>query len=559
MNKLFTFTAAAIISALPIINCNAEECSYNTISSSDSSYYAIASTGDLYEIPYLNKEYDGEYGSFEDLETSKLIPKIIMDNALSISKNYIIKDDHTLWKWNEETQSAEYIYDNVKKVSAGKSHILFLTTDNTLYGIGSNVFGELAQGTCSLTVDEQVSLLQQKGSAALSNTAICTPEKFDLPVKIEDDVKDITAGDSCSYFLKPDGSLYRCGYVADKEITYGKFNLPARLTIIKPEKFMENVNNIYGGGEAFFASVNDDSNTLFGWGNSDINYAGSPVQAVPAAYSSGIRSISVHPEYNYITDINSSLIRISSNFLSPSSSTVMDDVNCTSGSIYGDTFRDRQMVLKNSGELFMLEFDDSDNKTLTKFKNNIRLSFTEPINVNYNDISELPDIEKSAVQKMSRSGIFNGTSEESFSPAKSLSRAEAAALILRITNKQNEYNIPDFSDVNSDNWFYNISGSAKKYGIMNGFEDNTFRGNSSISGIQFISIAARTLKGNSLHDLSDTSIELPSEIPLWAYDDIKTAVSGNLISLSELKDFISGNDISRSKAAVILYRLYNEI
>lgn len=432
MNKLFTFTAAAIISALPIINCNAEECSYNTISSSDSSYYAIASTGDLYEIPYLNKEYDGEYGSFEDLETSKLIPKIIMDNALSISKNYIIKDDHTLWKWNEETQSAEYIYDNVKKVSAGKSHILFLTTDNTLYGIGSNVFGELAQGTCSLTVDEQVSLLQQKGSAALSNTAICTPEKFDLPVKIEDDVKDITAGDSCSYFLKPDGSLYRCGYVADKEITYGKFNLPARLTIIKPEKFMENVNNIYGGGEAFFASVNDDSNTLFGWGNSDINYAGSPVQAVPAAYSSGIRSISVHPEYNYITDINSSLIRISSNFLSPSSSTVMDDVNCTSG-------------------------------------------------------------------------------------------------------------------------------SAKKYGIMNGFEDNTFRGNSSISGIQFISIAARTLKGNSLHDLSDTSIELPSEIPLWAYDDIKTAVSGNLISLSELKDFISGNDISRSKAAVILYRLYNEI
>lgn len=62
-----------------------------------------------------------------------------------------------------------------------------------------------------------------------------------------------------------------------------------------------------------------------------------------------------------------------------------------------------------------------------------------------------------------------------------------------------------------------------------------------------------------MHDLSDTSIELPSEIPLWAYDDIKTAVSGNLISLSELNDFISGNDISRSKAAVILYRLYNEI
>ena len=49
-------------------------------------------------------------------------------------------------------------------------------------------------------------------------------------------------------------------------------------------------------------------------------------------------------------------------------------------------------------------------------------------------------------------GIIKGISDTEFSPDEGINRAETAALLLRMTGKENETAEPMFSDVTADDW-----------------------------------------------------------------------------------------------------------
>ena len=110
-----------------------------------------------------------------------------------------VKDDGTLWTWGtgsllRKTETGQDptprpvdgIHDAVA-VSASTSHMLLLRKDGTVWGWGSNHDGEIDPSDDDTSIDE----LRQ--------------------IKWIDNVVDISAGSSISFFIKKDGTVYALG------------------------------------------------------------------------------------------------------------------------------------------------------------------------------------------------------------------------------------------------------------------------------------------------------------------------------------------------------------
>ncbi len=184
---------------------------------------------------------------------------------------------------------------------------------------------------------------------------------------------------------------------------------------------------------------------------------------------------------------------------------------------------------------------------------------------NFSDIKNKSAEMQEAIKLLASKGIISGISETEFSPDKSISRAEVAAIILRTLSKLDENADGGFSDVTKANWYYGTAGSAKNAGIINGYEDNTFRGNVVIPKIQIVSVSARVLKNEmGYYDVSDVEKALSeygdsTSIAQWAKSDVALATDANMV-LRRTDSLFGGNDeMTRGDAAIILKRLFDKV
>ncbi len=158
-----------------------------------------------------------------------------------------------------------------------------------------------------------------------------------------------------------------------------------------------------------------------------------------------------------------------------------------------------------------------------------------------------------------------GTSANTFSPDSAITRVEIAALIVRTLSKIDTNSDGEFTDVKASDWFYNIAGSAKKYGIMNGTSTTTFAPKLNITKDQIVSVAARTLRNemkykNPAEPEKILNIYIDkNNIPNWGTIDIALATRENLVIKRIDSGFNPQGSMTRGDAAVILYRLFNKI
>ena len=109
-----------------------------------------------------------------------------------------------------------------------------------------------------------------------------------------------------------------------------------------------------------------------------------------------------------------------------------------------------------------------------------------------------------------------------------------------------------------------VAGSSKNYGIINGFEDGTFRGNTVISKDQIVALTARTLRNEMNYktpaNLTDyLKYEDASDIADWARNDLALASMANLVLLRTDGKFVSTDEMDRGDTAIILYRMFMKI
>lgn len=508
--------------------------------------YAVYSDGTLYR--FNSNKYD----------PLKIDRVKILDDVTDVSRNFALKEDGTVWTWKNDDLTPIFITDSVINISCGSSQsagsfevktLLMLKNNGELWGYGYNGHGQLAQ-----TVNEG------EGTNFVND-----------PIKIMDNVIAMDTGTGHTIILKNDGSVWTVGNNEYGQLGNGSFE-----SSNVPYKVMDNAKAVFASGSASFAV--DDNNIVYRWGTNYIDHIGNIDNykfTTPIRYATDMRYIENVPEYNFVIKNNDSLwiygesteselFRVSRKKSIQIPVQLCENIDSFAAAD-GDVFCSTIALLNEKGQLNILKFNSDYSKdgdpiyNLYPISNNVRLSTDEPIKVNFSDIDAISDTEKNAVNKLAKAGIINGITETEFMPDKEITRAETAALLLRMTGKADETGEASFSDVSANDWYYSIAGASQKYGIINGYEDNTFRGNETVSELQLVSLAARTLRNEGTAvEPEETKTLGAGIVPDWAYEDIEYALNHEIITEAEASNS-SDKPVTRGEAAVILYRLYNVV
>ena len=108
-----------------------------------------------------------------------------------------------------------------------------------------------------------------------------------------------------------------------------------------------------------------------------------------------------------------------------------------------------------------------------------------------------PDTANTSYEKATNAigalGIITGYEDGTFGPNKNITRAEFATIVARSFNLTEASTAETFSDVPADHWAKGYIGAAKNAGIINGFEDGTFKPNDNVTEEQAVKMIVAAL------------------------------------------------------------------
>ena len=157
------------------------------------------------------------------------------------------------------------------------------------------------------------------------------------------------------------------------------------------------------------------------------------------------------------------------------------------------------------------------------------ITVNEPMISNFTDVkSTNPHLH--FINYLSYSGIINGFSDGSYQPNSYLTRGQVAAVMVRALGISSEnMEDPGFMDMSMDHWAYREIGIAVKAQLVKGFPDGSFRPDDFITRAEAVALILR-LSG---FDPPEIQINLPNDIDAshWAAKAISAAYSAGLIEL----------------------------
>lgn len=133
------------------------------------------------------------------------------------------------------------------------------------------------------------------------------------------------------------------------------------------------------------------------------------------------------------------------------------------------------------------------------------------------------------VEAAAREGYVQGYEDGSFGPDKAITRAEMATILVRIAAKEGMVigdTAKTFTDVSDGKWYTEYVKQAVQYGLINGYEDGSFRPEQYITRAEAVVMINRLLKRDyrTSVELKAVSCPFPDVAEsYWAYGDIMEA------------------------------------
>ncbi|WP_071392623.1 S-layer homology domain-containing protein [Bacillus tuaregi] len=174
------------------------------------------------------------------------------------------------------------------------------------------------------------------------------------------------------------------------------------------------------------------------------------------------------------------------------------------------------------------------------------------------DINDMDEKTKKAIQFMVSKGFFT-LDNEKFNPDGLIDRNNFTMALVKMFFALDPNLKTTFTDVKADDAFYSYIASSQTNNIVEGFEDNTFRGNNNIPLEQVLALASRTLvekKGYMYPEDVEAYLQFVdrTNISDWAIESTALAVSSGLIDGGGM--LMPHKEITRSQAAEVLYNLF---
>ena len=160
---------------------------------------------------------------------------------------------------------------------------------------------------------------------------------------------------------------------------------------------------------------------------------------------------------------------------------------------------------------------------------------------------------KDAVQYAYDNGLMTGTSDTGFAPEATTTRAMIVSILARLENVTSAESA-GFNDVN-DEWYATAVNWAASVGVVNGYEDNTFRPNQPITREQLAAILMNyaSYKGEDVSARADLS-NYTDQPSAWATETMQWAVAEGLISGVTADQLQPQGNATRAQVAAILER-----
>lgn len=147
-----------------------------------------------------------------------------------------------------------------------------------------------------------------------------------------------------------------------------------------------------------------------------------------------------------------------------------------------------------------------------------------------NDYNKISGYAKEAVQSLVDAGVIQGDTNGNFNPLNTVTRAQAAEIFTKALELEADGDV-NFSDVKKGAWYYNSIAAVVANGIFEGVSAKEFAPNKSLTRSEAakVLVDAFGLEGSeSLSQFADAS-----QVKGWAKDALETAVANGIFTGSE--------------------------
>lgn len=160
----------------------------------------------------------------------------------------------------------------------------------------------------------------------------------------------------------------------------------------------------------------------------------------------------------------------------------------------------------------------------------------------------------SAVEYAYENGLMNGVAADRFAPQTTLTRAMMAAVLYNLEGGS-AGTAAGFSDVDAESWYADAVNWAAENGIVNGFEDGTFRPDDNLTREQMAAFLYNyaEYKGCDLTASDDLAAFTDAgEVGTWAMDVVKWAVGSDLLHGTSDTTLAPKGTATRAEVATVL-------
>ncbi|MFC3800873.1 S-layer homology domain-containing protein [Cohnella sp. GCM10012308] len=165
-----------------------------------------------------------------------------------------------------------------------------------------------------------------------------------------------------------------------------------------------------------------------------------------------------------------------------------------------------------------------------------------------------------AVNEMGSRLIVSGDGQGAFHPNRDITRAEFAAIVVRGLGLKSESAGISFPDVAQNAWYRAAVGTAAQLGLINGFEDGTFRPSDKITREQAMALIAKAMSltgltaegsaSDALHPFGDAS-----QVSAWARDGVAKSLQAGIVSGRSASQLAPQASMTRAEVAALVRKL----
>ena len=158
------------------------------------------------------------------------------------------------------------------------------------------------------------------------------------------------------------------------------------------------------------------------------------------------------------------------------------------------------------------------------------------------------------MRRFTKLGYVNGYEDNTFRPDDTITRAEFVKLVNRVFNLKNKVN-ENFTDVYTWDWYYDEICIAFNSGYINGYEDGSFKPNNMITRQEAMKIIT------SLKNTKDSNLDKIllfndyMQIEEWAKPYVEGAIESGYIKGDENNNINPQNKLTRAEAVTMLNRI----